>query len=94
MTSVYKGLSWTAGANELGYDLRNLDRGLIWDAIGRRNQIANYWEAALSLMNISRASQTESLRVRYEARPDHFGWLLYAFGRFGLPKRQLQRARE
>jgi hypothetical protein len=84
--SIYKGLSWTAGANELGCDLRNLDRGLIWDAIGRRNQIANYWEAALSLFNRSRASQTKGLRVRYEARPDHFGWLLYAFGRVGLPK--------
>src|SRR4029077_5698229 len=64
--SIYKGLSWTAGANELGCDLRNLDRGLIWDAIGRRNQVANYWEAALSLINRSRASQTEGLRVRYK----------------------------
>jgi hypothetical protein len=83
---IYKGLSWIAGANELGEDLRNLDRGLIWDSIGPRRRIANYWEAALSLMNISRERQVESLRIRYEARPDHFGWLLYAFGRFGLPK--------
>jgi hypothetical protein len=24
--------------------------------------------------------------MRYQARPDHFGWLLYAFGKFGLRK--------
>jgi len=84
--SIYKGLSWAAGVNEIGDDLRNLDRGLIWDSIEPRRRIANYWEAGLSFMNISREPQVESLRIRYEARPDHFGWLLYAFGRFGLPK--------
>ena len=82
---IYRGLSWIAGANELGDDLRNLDRGLIWDSIGPRRRITNYWEAALSFMNISREPQAERLRIRYEARPDHFGWLLYAFGGFGLP---------
>ncbi|MGA3199242.1 MAG: hypothetical protein ABSD89_07520 [Halobacteriota archaeon] len=83
---VYKGLSWIAGANELGDDLRNQDRGLIWDSIAPRRRIANYWEATLNFMNISHGPRVESLRIRYEARPDHFGWLLYAFGRFGLPK--------
>jgi hypothetical protein len=87
--SVYKGLSWLAGANELGNDLRNLDRGLIWDSIGPRRGMASYWEAALNFMSISRRPQVESLRIRYEARPDHFGWLLYAFGGFGLPKEVL-----
>jgi hypothetical protein len=84
--AIYNGLSWIAGANELGEDLRNVDRGLIWDSMGPRRWSANYWEAALSFMNISRGPQTEGLRIRYEARPDHFGWLLYAFGRLGLPK--------
>jgi hypothetical protein len=62
-----------------------VDRGLIWDSIGPRRQIAKYWEAALSFMSISHGPHVESLRMRYEARPDHFGWLLYAFGKFGLP---------
>jgi hypothetical protein len=84
--SIHKGLSWVAGANELGDDLRNLDRGLIWDSIGPRRRIANYWEVALDFMNLSRGPKVQSLRIRYEVRPDHFGWLLYAFGRFGLPK--------
>ncbi len=84
--SIYKGLSWITGANELGRDLRNQDRACIWDAIGPRRRITNYWEAALSFMNSPPVMQAESLGIRYEARPDHFGWLLYAFGRFGLPK--------
>lgn len=84
--AVHKGLSWIAGANELGDDLRNLDRGLIWDSIGPSKRLANYWEAACSWTNISRGPRAKSLQIRYEARPDHFGWLLYAFGSFGLPK--------
>jgi hypothetical protein len=30
---------------------------------------------------ITGKSQGEQLRIRYEAWPDHFGWLLYAFSR-------------
>ena len=90
--SVYKGLSWTAGVNELGYDLRNPDRGLIWDSIEPRGRVAKYRDATLSLMNISRDPQRDSLRIRYEARPDHFGWLLYAFGRYGLPRPEIKAA--
>jgi hypothetical protein len=85
--AVHKGLSWIAGANELGNDLRNLHRGLIWDSIGPRTRMANYWEAAFSLMNISHGPRAENLQIRYAARPDYFGWLLYAFGGAGLPKR-------
>ena len=84
--SIYKGLLWITGANELGKDLRSPDRGLIWDSIRLRRRTTNCWEAALSYMNISRRPRAEALKIRYEARPDHFGWLLYAFGRFGLPK--------
>jgi hypothetical protein len=51
--------------------------------------MASYWEATLNFMNISRRPQVENLRIRYEARPDHFGWLLYAFGGFGLAKEVL-----
>lgn len=83
--SIYKGLSWVAGANELGDDLRNLDHGLIWDCMESKSQIANYWEATLSLSNIVRRRRPESLRIRFEVRPDHLGWLLYAFGSLGLP---------
>jgi hypothetical protein len=82
--SIFKGLGWIAGANELGNDLRNSDRALIWDAIGPRRRLANYWESALGFVRSSRKTGLGSLTVQYEARPDHFGWLLYAFGKYGL----------
>lgn len=83
---IYKGLSWITGVNALGNDLRDLNRGVIWDSMRIRRGVANYWEAALSLVNIAREPQGDQLSICYEARPDHYGWLLYAFGRFGLPK--------
>jgi len=84
--SIYKGLSWIAGANELGDDLRDLDRQLIWDSIDSKSTLANYWEAALSFASASRVPAAHKLQIRYAAGPDHFGWLLYAFGEFGLSR--------
>jgi hypothetical protein len=57
---------------------------LIWDAIGPRRRLAKYWESALGFVRASRATGLSNLAVQYEARPDHFGWLLYAFGKYGL----------
>jgi hypothetical protein len=84
--SIYRGLSWAIGASEFGDDTRSQHTGLIWDSIGTRRRGTNYWEAALSMMNIYPGRRAEGLKIRYQARPDHFGWLLYAFGRHGLPK--------
>lgn len=81
---ISKGLSWISGANELANDLRDSNRGLIWDSIQPRRELAKYWEAALSFMSVTREPRSERLKIRYEARPNHFGWLLYAFGKFGL----------
>jgi hypothetical protein len=83
---IYKGLSWITGMNALGKDLRSQDQGMIWDSVRPKRQINNYWEAFLSFVNIPRKSHPDTLRILCEATPDHFGWLLYAFGRFGLPK--------
>jgi hypothetical protein len=66
-------------------DLRNLDQGLIWDSIGSRRRVTEYSQTAYSLLKISRALRAESLEIRYEVRPDHFGWLLYTLGRFCAP---------
>jgi hypothetical protein len=82
---IEKGLSWIAGANELGDDPPNPDRTALWESIDRKSRVAKCWEAALSFLNISRQARPGSLRIRYEARPDHLGWLLYAFGKSGLP---------
>jgi len=84
--AIDKGLSWVTGENVLGKDLRSLGPGLIWDSMGVQSRPANYREAALNLMNISHASPIDSLGIRFEASSDHYGWLLFAFGRLGLPK--------
>jgi hypothetical protein len=84
--AIYKGLSWISGRNQLGNDLRNVDHGVIWDSIQRKGRALNYWEAARSLMNAAQKPVEDRLRIHYQVRPDHFGWLLYAFGRMGLPK--------
>jgi len=83
---IYKGLSWITGMNALGKDLRSQDQGIIWDSVRPYRKISNYWEAVLSVVNISPKLHPDTLRILREATPDHFGWLLYAFGRFGLPK--------
>ncbi len=84
--SIYKGLTWSGSANELGHNDRNVDHGLRWDSIGPSGKLATYWEGARSLLKLPQMPEAERLKVRYAARPDHFGWILYAFGQFGLPK--------
>ena len=80
--AICSGLSWAAGANELAVDLRDWQHGIIWDSIEPRSRITNFCYQALNLVHSSHKSSIESLRVRFEARPDHFGWLLYALSRF------------
>lgn len=82
---VHKGLSWVAGRNELGLDMRDVDRAVIWDSIESKKPILSYLDAAIGFIGISRGTSQESLGIRRAARPDHFGWLLYAFGSQGLP---------
>jgi hypothetical protein len=82
--AVWKGLSWISANNELGVDLRSVDQAVIWDSMDAQRRITRLWEIACSYLHISRAPLVRSLRIRYEARPDHFGWLLYAFGKFGV----------
>jgi hypothetical protein len=80
--AIRSGLTWVAGANELGVDLRDGQHGIIWDSIDARSRITNFCEHALNFMQSSGKSHVENLRIRFEARPDHFGWLLYALTGF------------
>jgi len=80
--AICSGLSWVAGANELAIDLRDWQHGIIWDSIEPRSRITNFCDSALNLIHCSRKSSDEHLRIRFEARPDHFGWLLYALTGF------------
>jgi len=82
--AVFRGLSWITGANELGEDIRNTERTLIWDSVEPSSKPLRYWGTLLNTLKIPHKTNTKNLRVRYEARPDHFGWLLYAFGGLGV----------
>jgi hypothetical protein len=82
--AVWDGLSWICD-NELGVDLNGLDRGLLLDAIDRR-AVSRHWETVCSYLRMPQNGTPKDLRIRRDGRPDHFGWLLYAFGNFGLPK--------
>jgi len=84
--AILKGLAWITGANELGQDLRNPEDGLIWDSLKPLGRWAKYRRGAFDFVGRSGASGSDGLGIQYEARPDHFGWLLYAFGKLGLPK--------
>lgn len=82
--AVWNGLSWIAANNELGVDLRSSNRGFMADAIEAPSGITSCLDTAASCLGVTRAPVTKKLTIRYEARVDHFGWLLYAFGKFGL----------
>src|SRR5258708_16771701 len=85
---IYKGLSRGTTSIGSGPEFQGQHPDLFWDSIEPSRKSAKYWEAAFSLANISREPQKEHFSIRYAARPDHFGWMLYAFGGDGLPKNQ------
>lgn len=83
---VHRGLSWVAAANELGQDLRDTDRAVIWDSIGPQKSTLYWLDTAIRFIGISHRTRQSNLKIQCAVRPDHFGWLLYAFGGQGLPK--------
>ncbi len=80
---IRKGLEWVAGWNELGADLIDPGRGVIWRSL-RRNRSSQYFETAASLLGFPHRTRPAGLSVLYECRPYHFGWLLYALAKNGL----------
>lgn len=86
---IWRGLKWIAAQNELGADLRSPNQAMIWDSIEPRRRTSEYWETACNYLHVSSEPQVKKLRIRYEARPQHFGWLLYAFGKMGTSNTRL-----
>lgn len=82
---IYKGLRWIAGANELGEDMRDISQNLIWRCIYPEQKYSKYLNVVRSLFRLPSARfSAADLRILYEDRPYELGWLLYAFGRFGV----------
>jgi hypothetical protein len=76
---LYRGLQWNSGANELGADMVDWSRNIIWRCIDRP-EIARRIEEGCGLAGIpNRPGSCGDLKILYEGRPYCLGWLLYAF---------------
>jgi hypothetical protein len=77
---VFKGLNWIGGVNELGYDMRDASCGVIWRSFEVRNKYKQAIKNGFRLLGAN--SNTEAsygVKVNFESRPYHLGWLLYAY---------------
>ncbi len=82
---IYKGLRWIYGANELGEDMRDVSQNLIWRCIYSQQKSSKYLNIVRSLLGMEGATPaTGDLKILHEDRPYELGWLLYAFGKFGV----------
>jgi len=82
---IFKGLDWIYGQNELNFDLCDESAGIVWRCI-YLPKLSAFIEQAASLLGrgpLSSIAPTR-LRVRFEDRPYHFGWVLYAFANYGF----------
>ena len=78
--SIYKGLAWIGGNNELSRDLREPSSNLIWRSVYRGNTGKMYIrEFADFLRGASGPASAGDLMITFECRPYELGWLLYAF---------------
>ena len=78
--SIYKGLEWITGSNELGYDLIDTSQNIIWRSFYRK-KYKMYCDEILSLLRFPRGKNSyyKDINVNFECRPYHLGWILYAF---------------
>lgn len=78
--SIFKGLAWISGNNELALDLRETRSSLVWRSVYRRNPARTYlMEFVDFLRGTSGPVAAASLNIKFECRPYELGWLLYAF---------------
>ena len=76
--SIYRGLQWIFGNNELLCSMVAEEHSLIWRCIhfgGHRRDI----DLIKSVFRMKPAVNENQLSVLFECRPYHLGWLLYAF---------------
>lgn len=78
--SIYKGLAWISGKNELNRDLRDVSSSLVWRDIYRNNTLKMYLSEFAEFFRSDRSAVAlDELAVNCECRPYELGWLLYAF---------------
>lgn len=76
---IYKGLEWIAGNNEIGSNLIDTSRNVIWRSFYRK-KYKMYYDEALSLLQFKKKENSyKDLKINFECRPYHLGWILYSF---------------
>ena len=77
--AIYRGLAWINGNNELKCDLRDTSSAVIWRSIYRPKSWKKYFGEIREFARPGRPSGAmNDLKVLFECRPYHLGWLLYA----------------
>jgi hypothetical protein len=76
--SICKGLYWIEGNNELGVSMIDPARNVIWRCF-ERDKYKLVASVLCSMVNKShREREYKDLKILYECRSYHLGWLLYA----------------
>lgn len=76
---IYKGLEWISGNNELGFNMIDTSENVIWRSFYTK-RYKMYNEEALALTGFTDKKRGHNdLKILFECRPYHLGWLLYAF---------------
>lgn len=83
--AIQRGLRWLFGQNELGVEMVDWQRDLIWRDIELARPISPLRYLSMGLADLGLTGVTRRLnalpmrRVNYEMRSYELGWLLYAF---------------
>lgn len=78
--SIYRGLQWDFGNNELKRDMRDRSTNLIWRCIFPQKKYQMYADDLFAILGFPHnRKHRDGFKVLFEGRPYHFGWLLYAF---------------
>jgi hypothetical protein len=77
---IYKVLAWISGNNELGRDLCDSSSGVIWRSVYRPASWKKRRDEVRELLRLRQVAEpVDDLKIVFECRPYHLGWLLYAF---------------
>lgn len=78
-TPIRKGLEWIGGNNELGFNMMDTSQNLIWRSFYLK-PYKMYYDEILALGGFGgNKRKHNNLKILFECRPYHLGWLLYAF---------------
>lgn len=82
---IQHGLAWLLGANELGIEIIDWDRHVVWRDIERTRPVAFMRYISMGLAGLGWTGAASLLdsgpmyKLNHEMRPYHLGWVLYAF---------------